>query len=182
MRNDQIFVLLLVILLPMSGCFDGSGVGEAEGEDSEAPITPLPTLQTHYSSITPTNERCGDYDVCVWEHAMTINATSNQAIEVVSFSSSIEGTYYESYDGSTRSRVTVGTAYSVSSCASGHSWNNSLQLTDYHLLNAFIPTVGDDCQHDIFVQGVHTGSSQSNTNITEIQFSLTWQVQAVTLV
>ena len=31
MRNDQIFVLLLVVLLPMSGCFDGGGVGEAEG-------------------------------------------------------------------------------------------------------------------------------------------------------
>ena len=33
MRNDQIFVLLLVVLLPMSGCFDGgtAGVGEAEG-------------------------------------------------------------------------------------------------------------------------------------------------------
>ena len=35
MRNDQIFVLLLVILLPMSGCFDGA-VGDAEAEeDSE---------------------------------------------------------------------------------------------------------------------------------------------------
>ena len=32
MRNDQIFVLLLVILLPMSGCFDGA-VGDAEGTD-----------------------------------------------------------------------------------------------------------------------------------------------------
>ena len=32
MRNDQIFVLLLVVLLPMSGCFDGGGVGEAEGQ------------------------------------------------------------------------------------------------------------------------------------------------------
>ena len=36
MRNDQIFVLLLVVLLPMSGCFDGGGVGEAEGaQDSD---------------------------------------------------------------------------------------------------------------------------------------------------
>ena len=36
MRNDQIFVLLLVILLPMSGCFDGA-VGDAEGsEDSDS--------------------------------------------------------------------------------------------------------------------------------------------------
>ena len=32
MRNDQIFVLLLVVLLPMSGCFDGA-VGDAEGTD-----------------------------------------------------------------------------------------------------------------------------------------------------
>ena len=30
MRKDQIFVLLLVVLLPMSGCFDGGGVGEAD--------------------------------------------------------------------------------------------------------------------------------------------------------
>ena len=30
MRKDQIFVLLLVILMPLSGCF--SGVGEVEGE------------------------------------------------------------------------------------------------------------------------------------------------------
>jgi len=32
MRKDQIFVLMLVILLPMSGCFDG-GVGDAEAAD-----------------------------------------------------------------------------------------------------------------------------------------------------
>ena len=32
MRNDQIFVLLLVILLPMSGCFNGA-VGDAEAEE-----------------------------------------------------------------------------------------------------------------------------------------------------
>ena len=41
MRNDQIFVLLLVVLLPMSGCFDGGGVGEAEGaQDNGGEITP----------------------------------------------------------------------------------------------------------------------------------------------
>ena len=34
MRNDQIFVLLLVILLPLSGCFDGA-VGDAEGTGLE---------------------------------------------------------------------------------------------------------------------------------------------------
>ena len=32
MRNDQIFVLLLIVLLPLSGCFDNA-VGEAEADD-----------------------------------------------------------------------------------------------------------------------------------------------------
>ena len=32
MRNDQIFVLLLVVLLPLSGCFENT-VGDAEGAD-----------------------------------------------------------------------------------------------------------------------------------------------------
>ena len=32
MRNDQIFVLLLVFLLPMTGCF-GDVIGDAEAED-----------------------------------------------------------------------------------------------------------------------------------------------------
>ena len=34
MRNDQIFVLLLIVLLPMSGCFDGGGIGDADAQDS----------------------------------------------------------------------------------------------------------------------------------------------------
>jgi hypothetical protein len=35
MRNDQIFVLLLVVLLPMSGCFGGV-VGDAEADDDDS--------------------------------------------------------------------------------------------------------------------------------------------------
>lgn len=31
MRKDQIFVLLLVILLPLTGCFGGENIGEVEG-------------------------------------------------------------------------------------------------------------------------------------------------------
>ena len=37
MRNDQIFVLLLVVLLPMSGCF-ADAVGDAEGADESTVI------------------------------------------------------------------------------------------------------------------------------------------------
>ena len=53
MRNDQIFVLLLVVLLPMSGCFDGGGVGEAEGaQDSDE--TSGTTVVNHYYNNTTT--------------------------------------------------------------------------------------------------------------------------------
>lgn len=40
MRSDQVFVLLLIILIPMTGCFDNS-VGDAEGsQDSDSPSDP----------------------------------------------------------------------------------------------------------------------------------------------
>jgi hypothetical protein len=51
MRNDQIFVLLLVILLPMSGCFDGA-VGDAEGTDDASSGT---TVINNYYNNTSTN-------------------------------------------------------------------------------------------------------------------------------
>ena len=35
MRNDQIFVLLLVVLLPLSGCFGGV-IGDAEADDDDS--------------------------------------------------------------------------------------------------------------------------------------------------
>ena len=54
MRNDQIFVLLLVVLLPMSGCFDGGGVGEAEGAQ-DSTDTSGTTVVNHYYNNTTTN-------------------------------------------------------------------------------------------------------------------------------
>ena len=52
MRNDQIFVLLLVFLLPMSGCLE-NGIGEAEAEevDSSSTENMLPVI---YGSISLT--------------------------------------------------------------------------------------------------------------------------------
>ena len=46
MRNDQIFVLLLVVLLPLSGCFDGA-VGDAEGTDDESTV-----INNYYNNTT----------------------------------------------------------------------------------------------------------------------------------
>ena len=38
MRNDQIFVLLLILLLPMTGCF-GAVVGDVEADEEDSIMT-----------------------------------------------------------------------------------------------------------------------------------------------
>lgn len=52
MRNDQIFVLMLVILLPMSGCFDGA-VGDAEGTDEGATTTVVNNYYNNTTTVEP---------------------------------------------------------------------------------------------------------------------------------
>jgi hypothetical protein len=68
MRNDQIFVLLLVVLLPLSGCFDGGGVGEAEGaHDSDATSGTGTPLYHQFSNGT-----------------IVITTNPNEVVEVIS--------------------------------------------------------------------------------------------------
>ena len=55
MRNDQIFVLLLVVLLPMSGCFDAGSVGEAEGAQDSDETSGGTTVVNHYYNNTTAN-------------------------------------------------------------------------------------------------------------------------------
>ena len=71
MRNDQIFVLLLVILLPMSGCFDGA-VGDAEGSEEVVPATTEESQMYHM--YTESNEN----------NVANISVNSNQILEIVS--------------------------------------------------------------------------------------------------
>ena len=49
MKTDRIFVLLLVVLLPMSGCFDDT-VGDAEGAEENSGTT-----VNHYNNTTVVN-------------------------------------------------------------------------------------------------------------------------------
>jgi len=53
MRRDQIFVLMLVVLLPLTGCFDGGGVGEAEGSQDSASDDGTSTSPPDGSSTIP---------------------------------------------------------------------------------------------------------------------------------
>jgi hypothetical protein len=53
MRTDHVFVLLLVILLPMSGCFGGS-VGDAEGADDTSSTT---VVNNYYNNTTSSDSQ-----------------------------------------------------------------------------------------------------------------------------
>ena len=110
MRNDQIFVLMLVILLPMSGCFDGA-VGDAEGADDESETTVInnyynnTTVEHIYQNITQITEPTtyymhGNFSYTAdanqygnwqnksqhseWFDVFTINQSSNQIVSILS--------------------------------------------------------------------------------------------------
>ena len=64
MRNDQIFVMMLVILLPMSGCFDGA-VGDAEGaEDTTDGTTTI--INNYYNNTTITENVVAENQSKTW--------------------------------------------------------------------------------------------------------------------
>ena len=100
MRNDQIFVLLLVVLLPMSGCFDGgtAGVGEAEGaQDSDE--TSGTTVVNHYYNNTTTSSNAqeriwystGDTFESTWNDGLGVASSSERCMEY--------GPHYDSSTG-----------------------------------------------------------------------------------
>ncbi len=49
MKTDRVFVLLLVVLLPLSGCFDGS-VGDADATDDSSESTAV--INNYYNNTT----------------------------------------------------------------------------------------------------------------------------------
>ena len=52
MRKDQIFVLLLIVLLPLSGCMDGA-IGDADAQDSTEGDTTV--VNNYYYNNTTTS-------------------------------------------------------------------------------------------------------------------------------
>ena len=67
MRNDQIFVLLLVIILPMSGCFDGA-VGDAEGTDdaTDGATDGTTVINNYHNNTTIVYNESSDSQQRVW--------------------------------------------------------------------------------------------------------------------
>ena len=98
MKTDRVFVLLLVVLLPLSGCFDGSTTGDAEGADAADDSSESTTVINNYYNNTTTSsdsqERTwyssGNTYFSYWNDGQDVASGSQRCLE-----------YGPSYDAST---------------------------------------------------------------------------------
>ena len=79
MRNDQIFVLMLIILIPMTGCFDNS-VGDAEGADGESGTT----IENNYYNNTTNSVVMSVHIGEGQTHTISLNGTTLKLLNVYS--------------------------------------------------------------------------------------------------
>ena len=140
MRNDQIFVLLLVILLPMSGCFDGA-VGDAEGTDDGSDGH---TVINYYNNTTyiESNEEVTtifiDKDSPV---TISVNGTTLMLLEHWVKTSNDGMPYWEQFGW---------VKYSIT-CTSGYSFSDKVTVS-HNYDNVLLPVVpNEEC--DITMDG-----------------------------
>ena len=122
MRRDQVFVLLLIILIPMTGCFDNS-VGDAEGAQDSG-------------TVTEVNEML--FSVHIDEgasHSISLNGTTLK----------MEGGYYEAAND-WRPIGSVFKVYYSIDCANGYQIEKL-----YAFAGDIMPVVGGvECTVEIF--------------------------------
>jgi len=87
MKTDRVFVLLLVVLLPLSGCFDGS-VGDADATDDSSENTPSASAVPEYKSLILEIDRNNTTSTEASEYTNyltigTFNTSQNTIVEMV---------------------------------------------------------------------------------------------------
>ena len=157
MRNDQIFVLLLVIILPMSGCFDGA-VGDAEGTDDATDGTTV--INNYHNNTTIVyNNTTADVGPEYFVVGGTVDETTINEPRTGQ-----TGIYYYPFNFSTTSGQTVylhtlvvdgvnAYAYLNSDCGEGGQWSVSSTSTNAYEdhLGYWIAGSAFDCQHSFTI-------------------------------
>jgi hypothetical protein len=104
MRSDQVFVLLLIILIPMTGCFDNS-VGDAEGaqddptDDNTSPGLPDVTTDSGGSDTDQSSSQeriwysTGETIPTTWHDGMTYSYSGERCLEYGPLYNSSTGQY-----------------------------------------------------------------------------------------
>ena len=97
MRSDQIFVLLLIVLIPMTGCFDNS-VGDAQADDADV------VEMTHQEQLFSLHLLADD------NHTVTVNGTS---LKIDSSFHEESGIFRTEAGAWLRHHITCGSGYSI---------------------------------------------------------------------
>lgn len=86
MRSDQIFVLLLIILIPLTGCFE-NGVGDADAQDATGE-TATSVINNYYNNTSNVIDNSPQlqhmYVNATTDIAYTITISESEALEIVS--------------------------------------------------------------------------------------------------
>jgi hypothetical protein len=102
MKTDRVFVLLLVVLLPLSGCFDGSTTGDAEGADAADDSSESTTVINNYYNNTTTSSESqertwyssGNTYFSYWNDGQDASSGQQRCLEWGPSYSESNGTYY----------------------------------------------------------------------------------------
>jgi hypothetical protein len=152
MRNDQIFVLLLVIILPMSGCFDGA-VGDAEADDDSNETTVINNYYYNNTTIVESDSNVPEYFVVggVIDNNTTMVEVPNQPTQYYpyNFSTTSGQTLY------IHQLVTANSISMTSDCGEGGTWITYATQTNYqeHHNGYWVAGSAFDCEHSVKVNG-----------------------------
>jgi hypothetical protein len=176
MNTDRIFVLLLVVLLPLSGCFDGGSVGEADAttEDNEST-----TVINYYNNTTTVVQSpsllvtSGTFGTCSTWTNTTTNGVTDSVCE--QWERPADGTYeYISISENTTIRIhglsttSQNIGYFSITCDSGFS--TGMQYFGAQYTMGVVGTDGSNC-------------SLVNTSISIVgSWSIVYDIVPVTVV
>ena len=149
MRKDQIFVLLLVVLLPMSVCFGGA-VGDAEGAENESTTI----VNNYYNNTTLVEPKTTPPSV-LYVPADTIGnitTASGELVEVLEVwinnnndtDSHTDYRYFASTDFMCSSHTTMQTASGI-----------GVSLTYGDFSSDWLPSDGTSCTYTFDRTGTH---------------------------
>ena len=180
MRSDQIFVLMLVIFLPLTGCF-GDAIGEAEAEDSDD-TTVINNYYYNNTTIVESDNNEPEYFVVggMIDNNTTMVEVPNQATRYYpyNFSTTSGQTLYIHQLKTTTNSISI-----TSDCGEGGTWTTSATITSSgsHHAGHWVAGSSFDCEHSVKVYGP-VGLFSSGDTVPPYYFSMIYSIENMTVI
>ena len=178
MRKDQIFVLMLVIFLPLTGCF-GDAIGEAEADENEDGTNVINNYYNNTTVVMETPEiySTGGFGVFNWEDnnsqdrfwlpssvVLTINSNPGEMVNI------IQSDLYGVWNAGGNSFVMY------TNCSQGATFYNAIPK-DFDEPSGNLPGSFDTCVHELVVKAANENQGDDSWS-----WSFAYQIITVTVV